>query len=208
MITVVTAPAGEPLTVDETKLFIRDDAIADQDDVVEMLISAARQFAEQELGRYLITQTLDFSIDRFPCNENQKNDSRRYDGLAPYAILLPPLQSVTSITYVDLAGATQTLAVDQYQVDAKSRPARILPAYGVFWPSTREQPNAITVRFVAGYGTAEQVPQCVKQWMLLKIKAGYDNRDTFALDARAAIAQLPKTYIDSLLDPERVPGWR
>lgn len=155
------------------------------------LIKSARLMAEQELHRYLITQTLDAYFDTWPvCDGRHK-------------IVLPPLQSVSSITYLDTNGDEQTLAADQYVVDAKSQPARITPAYGVSWPSLREQTNAVTVRFVAGYGAAaSSVPQCIKQWMLVRIKYMYDQRDP--VNIGNIVTEFPYSYVDGLLDSERV----
>lgn len=168
------------------------------------LITDARKAAEQELHRYLITQTLDAHLDRFP-----RHDGRRVhaDGCCDCVeLLLPPLQSVTSITYVDEDGATQTLPTDQYQVDAVSEPARIVPAYNVTWPATRKQPNAVIVRFVAGYGTAAEVPAPIKSWMLMHIKTLYVNRDFgFEKGANGEVI-VPPSFIDGLLDGERVYG--
>lgn len=210
-IVVVTPPAVEPLTVDDVRQFTRDTvATQDVDDVLEQLIQTAREQAQTELGRYLITQTLDLYLDRFPMQRlgaPMLLDRRSAHELDPFAILLPPLQSVTSITYVDGNGATQTLAADQYQVDAASKPARITPTYGVYWPSTRDQANAVTVRFVAGYGaTAASVPACVKLWMAARVKTIFDNRDTVIASENRAVL-MPNTYADSMLDPERVLGW-
>lgn len=171
-----------------------------EDPVLVMLLASARAHAEQLLGRYLVTQTVDAKFDAFPCAYLSWRE------LPPrYAILLPPLQSVTSITYVDIDGVSQTLATDQYLVDAASKPARIEPSYGNAWPSTREQANAVTVRFVAGYGAASAVPGCIKQWMALRIKTLYDNRQQLTTGGGGMI-EIPPAFIDSLLDSERVCG--
>lgn len=210
-IVVVTPPAVEPLTVDDVRQYSRDLAPSvDADDVYENLISSAREQAEIELGRYLITQTIDLYLDRFPCahyNSPALLDRRARHERDMDAILLPPIQSVTSITYTDDGGTPQTLATDQYLVDAASKPARITPAYGLSWPSTRNQSNAVKVRFIAGYGdTAASVPACVKTWMGLRVKTLFDNRDmVIASDGRAVL--MPNTYADGMLDPERVQGW-
>lgn len=171
------------------------------DPLLNLLLASARQHAETELHRYLITQTLDAYFDSFPRYPNP----RFSDICTRYEILLPPLQSVSSITYVDTDGVTQTLAADQYLVDAKSAPARISPAYGVSWPSTREQNNAVIVRFVAGYGAASAVPQCIKNWMLMRIKTLYDTRDQIVVGAGGMVV-IPPSFVDGLLDSERVTG--
>lgn len=169
-----------------------------EDPTLVMLIAAARKHAEQHIGRYLVSQTLDATFDGFPTDYTGWRDNP-----PRHAILLPPLQSVTSITYVDTDGVSQTLATDQYLVDDASAPARIEPSYGNAWPSTREQANAVTVRFVAGYGAASAVPACIKQWMALRIKTLYDNRQQLTVGGGGMI-EIPPDFIDSLLDSERV----
>jgi len=156
------------------------------DPLLNILIQAARQHAETKLRRYIVTQTLDLHLDRFPC----------------WTIKLPPLQSVTSITYVDSNGTTQTLAADQYLVDTTTEPARITPAFGLVWPVTQYRNNAVTVRFVAGYAT---VPACVKNWMLIRIKTLWDGRDQ--LVKQLGMPVFEPMLIDSLLDPEAVRSY-
>lgn len=175
------------------------------DPLISMLITSARQAAELELNRYLITQTLDLYLDYFPGQDPRwwQDHQRSIFYKDIYEIVMPPLQSVTSITYVDTDGATQTLATDQYTVDTKGQPARIAPAYGCSWPSTRQQNNAVTIRFVAGYGAAAAVPQCIKNWMLMKISTAYQYREALVAGERG-FSELPSEFFDGLLDPERV----
>lgn len=161
------------------------------DPMLNILIQAARQHAEQELHRYLVTQTLDAYFHEFP------HDSHR-------RFYLPPLQSVISITYTDNDGVEQTLAASQYRVDAISRPARVEPAYGVVWPSSLDQMNAVKIRFVAGYGAASVVPACIKNWMLMRIKTLWDQRDQ--LTKQLGMPVFEPSFVDALLDPERVQG--
>lgn len=158
------------------------------DPELRLLITAMRQKAESILKRYLITQTVDLYLDRFPCWE----------------ITLPPLQSVTAITYIDTSGVEQALAADKYLVDSASAPARITPAYNETWPETREQNNAVKVRFVGGYGEAADVPEQIKHWIMLQVKHAYDNRD--AVSVGVSLAEMPRPFIDGMLDAERVFG--
>lgn len=161
------------------------------DPLLNLLIASARAAAEIEVRRFLVTQTIDAKLDGFPGDEEE--------------IRLPPLQSVSAITYVDGNGTTQTLASSLYNVDSSSKPARITPSYGNTWPVTREQVNAVTIRFVAGYGAAAAVPQCIKQWMLLQLETAWNNRDRLAAGGNGLVP-MPSTYVDSILDPERVHG--
>lgn len=186
-IVVFTPPASEPLTLAEAKVQCKVDH-SDEDENILMLISTVRQHAETILRRRLITQTLDGYMDSFPDE-----------------IKLMPLQSVTSITYVDTNGDTQTLAADQYLVDVVSQPARITPAYGVSWPATRAQINAVKVRFVAGYGVPSAVPQCIKIWMKIRIATIFANPQQIIIGPTGKV-EIEAAFIDSLLDSERVYG--
>jgi len=156
------------------------------DPILNILIAAARQHAETLLKRYLITQTIDYYMDCF--------DS--------WEIKLPPLQSVSAITYVDTDGTTQTIDAADYLVDAVSVPARITPAYGETWPTPRTQNNAVKIRFIAGYGAASAVPQCIKNWMLLRIKQIYDQQGM--VNVGNIVSEFPYSFVDGLLDPEKV----
>lgn len=160
------------------------------DPMLNMLIQAARQHAETYLKRVLITQTMDLHLDSFPC----------------WTLKMPvPLQSVTAITYFDSNGVEQTLAADQYLLDSTTQPARITPAYGLVWPVTQYRNNAVKVRFVAGYGAASAVPACVKNWMLIRIKTLWDQRDQ--LTKQLGMPVFEPTWVDTLLDPEIVRSY-
>ena len=62
---LVTAPAAEPLTLAEAKLHLRVDDTAD-DALIGALITAARQHAEHDTRRALVTQTWKLALDASP----------------------------------------------------------------------------------------------------------------------------------------------
>src|SRR5690606_10645323 len=135
-LSLITPPDGEPVSLEQVKAHLRVDLDEEDDLLVSAYIPAARQACEAYLSRALLTQTW---RQTFSC-------WGRYLELE-----YPPHQSITSIQYVDGAGATQTLAGSEYQSDLSSddRPARIMPAYGKVWPSIREDTvNPITVTYV------------------------------------------------------------
>lgn len=181
---LITAPVAEPLTVAEAKAHLRVSA-SDDDAYIEALIVAARQGAEHLTGRALMPQTLELALDEF---ESEIQLPR------------PPLASVTSISYVDSNGATQTTT--DYILDDHGLEARLTPLYGESWPDTRQQANAVLIRYVAGYADAASVPQQIKAWMLLRIGMLYEHRESVV--AGASIAELP--HVDRLLDAHRT--WR
>lgn len=159
-----SAPAVEPVTLAEAKDQLRVCHNAD-DTRITNLIVAARQQAEMVSRRQFITATWELKLDDFPLGED-------YIKL-PY----PPLQSVTSIAYIDADGVSQTLASSVYDVDTHREPGRITLAYNQSWPTIRDQENAVTVTFKAGYGDAAgDVPDAVKEAIKLYIEDLYDGR--------------------------------
>jgi len=175
-VSVVTGPSADddPLTL----AFVRDHHLrcangTAEDDYVESLMAASRQAFEDFTGRALLPQTLTLSLERFP------------RGACAIVLPRPPLIEVTSITYVDDDGVTQTLDTSSYIVSRPTGPrARygwITPAYNETWPSTRVQPGAVTVTYRAGYPSTGSpatvdVPEPITHGRLLVIGELYKQR--------------------------------
>lgn len=159
------APGSEPVTLTEAKSHLRV-TDSNEDTLINSLISAARNLTESFTNRALITQTWDLKLQSFGQEISIPN---------------PPLVSVTSIQYVDIDEATQTLATTEYAVlnaGAHIKPGRIVPAYNKSWPSVRGMPNDITIRFVAGYGAASSVPPQLRWAVLLILSELYARRES------------------------------
>ena len=172
---IATAPAVEPVSLTTAKLHCRVDTTAD-DDLITALIVAARRHVEAVSRRALITQTWDYVLDDWPDT--------------PFEIPLPPLQSITSITYVDEDGDSGTVDSGDYIVDS--------------WPSDTLQDIAgVRVRFVAGYAdAATDVPQHFIQAMLLLIGHWYENREAVATSG--AVPKQLELAVKSLLWQDRM----
>lgn len=218
---IVQPPLSEPVTLAEAKTHLRVDTDYITDDsLIRGLITAARQHAEQICRRSLIDQTWKLAIDQFPAPNMNVSSANWYGpqwGIAPgplsvvrpegstgYEIYLPnsPVIEVTSVKYIDQSGAQQTLEPSAYKVDNISQPARLVPAYGTTWPAIRNEINAVEVTYRCGYGGSADVPQPIKQWMLLRIGAMYENRESDVIVQRGALESLP--FVSSLLAPYRV----
>jgi uncharacterized phiE125 gp8 family phage protein len=183
--TVTGAPATEPLSTAEAKTHLNV-TTSDDDTYIGTLIVAAREYVQNRIRRSLITQTIAAYFDRFDgCFELERG----------------PVQSITSISYVDTNGDTQVLASSVYQADLVTVPARIVEAYQQTWPGTRDQLNAVTITYVAGYGAAAAVPQPIKQAMLLYLAHLYENRESVIVGT--IVADAPQS-VDALLSPYRV----
>jgi len=162
-----SGPAAEPMTTAEAKSFARQDDDTD-DTLIDTFIESAREWCEQYTRRAFITQTWTQIIDW---------------GF-PRAIILPhpPLISVTSITYIDTSGTSQTLAATEYTVDIQRAPGRAYEAWTKTFPTTRYIRQAVTVTYTAGYGAASTaipapiITAC--QQLLLHM---YDTREPIVL---------------------------
>lgn len=187
-LSLVTAPAIEPVTLSEAKAHLRVEH-TNEDALILGLIQAAREYAEVYCNRALLTQTWDLTLDYFPA-------------CGFIELPKPILQSITSITYKDTAGDTQTWATSNYIVDTKGVFGRITPAYGIVWPSTQSIINAVTVRFVAGYGDdTDSVPQSIKQGILMYVADLYDGRQSSVIGVSVSPAP---TTAQMLMNSERV----
>jgi uncharacterized phiE125 gp8 family phage protein len=185
---LITAPTNKPVTTSAMEAHLRSD-LSDEITIVNAYIGAITEKAETYTRRALMTQTWELVLDEFPkCG---------------IVIPLPPLQSVTSIKYLDDNGVEQTLSAADYKIDTDTEPARIYPAYGKQWPDTRNEINAVRIRFVCGYLTADAVPESVKAWIMLNVANLYENRETIVVGQKSQVVELT-TMADSLLDACRV----
>ena len=164
-LSIQTAPSSEPVTTAEVKSQARIDG-TDEDTLLDRLISVARVTVEKSTGRTLISQTWDVNYDDFPSGGN------------PIYLPNPPLQSVSSISYVDNAGSTQTWGASNYTVDTDADIGRIFPAYDKSYPTVRNQRNAVTVRFVSGYGaSSSDVPEPIRHAILMMAGEMFERRE-------------------------------
>lgn len=157
---LITPPALEPVTLALAKLHCREVASV-QDDLLTMHITTARQHCEDITGARAITQTWELRLDAFP------------DG----AFTLPgyPLQSVTSIEYLDENGDPQDVDPSTLVVDTFSRPGSVSCSNP--WPATQDTINAVQVRYVLGFGdAAEAVPAAFRSAILLVVGDLFENR--------------------------------
>lgn len=173
MLTLVTPPAEAPVTLAEARAHCKADTA--DDTMLQVYLDAAVAHvdgAEGVLGRCLVTQTWDWTLDAFS---------------GVLSVPLPTLQDVVSITYRDADGATQTLAEADYMVSGQT----ITCPDG--WPGTDGYAGAVTVRFTAGYGDAADVPATAKALILLLTEDFYRSRgatDAEAFAENPAVARL------------------
>ena len=201
---LITPPAGEPISLAEAKLHLRVD-FDDDDSLIQVLISAARQAAETLTNRQFVTARWRMVLDSFPGPSLMGVPAGQTFTLPGHAILLTksPVTSVVEIRYLDMAGIWQVMPAAHYTVDSACEPARITPVFGQIWPIALPQIGAVSVIFDAGYGNASAVPEGIKTWIKLRVGSLYVHREEVASMTRGRIDPLP--FIDGLLDPYKVP---
>jgi len=159
---------------------------SNEDTLIASQVAAVTGKLEFWTDRSFTTQTWELLMDDFPSSDT-------------IVLRKPPLQSITSIKYIDTAGAEQTFAAANYEVDIKSKQGRIRLASGASWPSTKDVLNAVTIEFIAGYGQESKVPAQIKAAIKLKVGDFYENRQEQVIGARTSISLDEKSY-DLLYD--------
>ena len=185
---VHTAPTVEPVSRAAAKRLLRLETSAD-DDLVDHLITASREYVERVTNRSFCTQTLDLLFDEWPSD----------------LIELPrgPVQSVTSVTSYTAADVATVMSSGDYRVDTTTDPARIALNDGAVWPSDlRSTGHAGVVRYVAGYGaTSDQdSPAVLRHAILLLVGHWYEQTGISGPNT----AVVPMGF-DAAIAPFRVP---
>ena len=180
--TVTVAAASEPVTLAEAKAQCRVDG-SDEDSYLDSLIAAARSHVEGYCGTPIVTRTVTVKCDCF-------------DDFAAFPVV--PLISVSSVSYVDAAGDTQTLATSVYEVRSDGLTASLALKNGQIWPSIQTG-SRITVTAIVGHSA---VPADLSHALKLLIAGWFDQR--------AGASDKPFTTVphavDALLANHRVFG--
>lgn len=155
----LTSPSTLPVSVAQVKSHLNlnpDDST--HNDKLQDLIIAATERLEQDIDRQIITAT--YEQTQFEWNE----DDEQRGELKLYKKAVTVIQSVK---YYDSDGTLVTMPEADYIFDAGRCSLFVSP--GEDWPSVQDyNPNAIAVRFTAGYGSdASCIPRLMKTAILL-----------------------------------------
>ncbi|MGV6875923.1 head-tail connector protein [Pseudochelatococcus sp. B33] len=203
MLTLVTPPAVEPVSVEEARA-----ALGLPSSVSGLTIGAALVASRQALDgkngwlhRALISQTWDLTLDDRP-------------GVS-VCLPLPPVQSIVSVSTWDGAAWVEFPSTE-YRFSA-GIPDVVISRHG--WPAG-VGPRSFRVRYVAGYGDAPaNVPQAIRQAIILRARPiitsmtvdpalqreRVDGVGEFQWGFTAATADVYEKAAASLLDGYRVP---
>lgn len=182
---LITPPATQPVTLADAKAHLSVDH-TDHDARITALIEAATADLDGytgTLGRAIVTQTW-------------REDFPAFRARIPLS--LPPVASITGITYFDGANVSQTLASSVYGFFKDDAGPFVGLKPDQVWPGTKSRRDAVSVTYVAGVADTA-VPAPIKQAILLEVEILYDrpSGEDFEALVRAR---------DSLLRPYRLVG--
>lgn len=138
---VSTAATGEPIETEDAIAHVRAQGAGDDLEIAAM-VATARAVVESRTGTKLFTQTVTLRTD---------------DWADLGALPVAPVQSITSVTYTDADGASQTLAGSVYEARLYGLEPSVVLKYNQTWPTIR-QGSQIVVVAVVGYGVAGTQP--------------------------------------------------
>lgn len=182
----ITTPVSvEPVSLDEAKAQVHVDLdVTDHDDILTIYISAARSYLEQITGLRLAPQDVVLKAWGLECST--------------FSIPQAPVNAITSIEYIDDAGATQTVSPSVYETHLGAKSSWIALAHNQSWPAHRCGLGYVTFTLDCGY-TA--IPEPLKQAMLLIIGDWFANRETvvvgsvsFSIPLAAAVDALTANF--------------
>ncbi len=182
----LSGPGAEPLSIDEIKAHLRLDGM-NEDVLLQSLLLTSRLHIETALGLALITQSWSLVLDAWPA-----------DGLVHLPIA--PVQLVSAVRVSDPNGLMVTLDGGEYDVDASGRPARLYRKKGS-WPVPARKTAGIEIDISAGFGgSANDVPEPVRQALLLLVAHWYEHRDPIEIGTPSTA--VPQA-VSRLLNPYR-----
>lgn len=153
---LISGPASEPVTAEKAMQQLRIDDEANAPLIEDALLSA-RQDAEFELGRSLITQTRQITLTDWP-------ESERFGS----ALLLdrPPIQSISGVEYWD-GDVWEVLPSEQYTLERLDKLHHLLMPVSA-WPTLGVRPGArVRITYVAGFGPdGDSVPPVIRTWIV------------------------------------------
>lgn len=165
-VTIIAPPAALVTTADAKAW--QPVLAADADARVTALLQAAQAAIEPPsgwVGRAFGVQTLEARFEHW----RDFSAFSAWRAAGEIRLPFPPLRSVASITYLDTAGVEQTLLAANYLVSGQATASgRVRPAPGLTWPALAAgRPEAVRIRFEAGYAADDPQLRPVKQAIVL-----------------------------------------
>lgn len=170
--------AADIVPLAQIKQQCRVDAdITDDDALLTSYTLAAVEAAQHKLGRPILLQVWEREFD----------DPSRQLCLRQDVTAVAKVTAITESAEIDLASGDWRLA----------KGYRLCALRG--WPHGTV---CVRVRFTCGaWADADSVPEPIKLWIMQRVATAYGNREALADDGR--LTELPRDFVDGLLDPYR-----
>ncbi|MFI0847878.1 hypothetical protein [Mesorhizobium sp. IMUNJ 23232] len=189
MLTRISAPLVEPITLAEVKAALAVIGSADDDLLQRLITAAVASFdgADGKLARPLIEQRWRLSMDRFP--------------VGVIRLPLPPVISVETISYVDTSSEDQEIDPSEYSVSGLGSTDHAIISPVSRWPTG----TAVAIEFTAGFGDdPEDVPQDVRDALIATVGSRFAWREASIL-AQGSLSENPE--VADAVDRWRVRGF-
>ena len=183
-ITRPAAPLDLCVTVAEVKTNAGAIEDTSEDALIGMMIRSAQSYVETKAETILNPSTVVERFSGFPCGNLELSRE--------------PVRSVTSLTYVDVDGAEQSMASDKRQQWLDHNPPLICPIGTEPWPLTK--PGAlgpVTVTYLAGPANAVDARSEFKLAVLVIATATYEHRDAFLRNSELKVPDIVRQMIEA-----------
>lgn len=197
---IITPATVEPISLALARKQCKIDAelagsppvlVHEDDELLEVFISAAREWCEDYLGLLIAPTVVEIRLSDF------NGDIVLESG---------PVLLVNSIAYVDADGIAQLADEAIYALDTTEQVAAIKLVDDAEWPTTDGSNDNISVQYTVGYSVPGESPQDsplpkrIKVAMLLLIAHLYKNRES---TVERALTEIPMG-VTSMLFPLRL----
>ena len=159
---VITPASTYPVSLTEAKAHLKVDINTD-DTLITNLIIASTQLSEEYTNRFFIDTVINQTCTTF-------TDLKQ--------LYKSKVVSVTHVKYYDSDNTLQTLAASNYVVNNQFEPAQINLVVDGSFPDIADRIDAVECKYTVGYGAASDVPNAIKQAILLTIGNWYANRES------------------------------
>lgn len=177
---LVTAATSLPVTVEDViaELFSYEET-AENAVIVEQKLREAVDFIEGQTCQRYIQSTWLQTFNAWPGYD--------CDGFYSFKINLAPLVSISSVKYYNSDGTQTTVSSAYYWTVTTSTPPKIAFKPTFDWPALEVgRPDAIEVRFVAGYASAGAVPPKAKSAVRMLAQYWFEQRQPTSTSVAAA----------------------
>jgi len=189
---VITPASTYPVSLTEAKSHLKVDTTAD-DTYITSIIKAATQLSEEYTNRFFIDTVIEQTCSDFAQLQT---------------LFKSKVSAVAHVKYYDSDNSLQTLSATIYDTQLQYEPSQIQLADDKSFPEITKRNDAVVARYTVGYGSAaSDVPEIIKQAILLTIGNFYQNRNSVVIGRIAT--ELPMN-VKWLLDTYKVQivGWQ